>query len=80
MNETTTDILFLAFGAFGILVALTFLGEVLRARQPLDEPNPVLETYTTRVHSWWGMVAFIGIALLTAAAIHLYRNGMERAL
>lgn len=65
MNETTTDILFLAFGAFGILVALTFLGEVLRARQPLDEPNPVLETYTTRVHSWWGMVAFIGIALLT---------------
>jgi len=65
MNETTSDILFLAFGAFGILVALTFLGEVLRARQPRDEPNPVLETYITRVHSWWGMVALIGLALLT---------------
>ena len=45
MNETTTDILFLAFGAFGIMVALTFLGEVLRARQPVDQQNPVLETY-----------------------------------
>lgn len=65
MTETTSDILFLAFGAFGILVALTFLGEVLRARQPRDETNPVLETYITRVHSWWGMVAFIGLALLT---------------
>lgn len=65
MNNTTHDILFLAFGAFGILVALTFLGEVLRARQSSDAPNPVLETYITRVHSWWGMVGLIGIALLT---------------
>jgi len=65
MTETTTDILFLAFGAFGILIALTILGEVLRARQPAHATNPVLETYITRVHSWWGMVAFIGLALLT---------------
>ena len=65
MNETTTDILFLVIGAFGILIALTFLGEVLRSRQPANEPNPVLDTYITRVHSWWGMVAFIGLALLT---------------
>jgi phosphatidate cytidylyltransferase len=64
MSSTTTDILLLAFGSFGILIALTVLGEILRARQPLDVPNPVLETYMTRVQSWWGMVAFIGIALL----------------
>ena len=64
MSSTTTDILLLAFGSFGILIALTVLGEILRARQPLDEPNPVLDTYMTRVQSWWGMVAFIGAALL----------------
>ena len=64
MNSTTSDILLLAFGSFGILIALTVLGEVLRARQPVDETNPVLDTYMTRVQSWWGMVAFIGVALL----------------
>ncbi len=64
MNSTTTDILLLAFGSFGILIALTVLGEILRAKQPVDEPNPVLDTYMTRVQSWWGMVAFIGAALL----------------
>ena len=64
MNSTTSDILLLAFGSFGILIALTVLGEFLRARQPVHEPNPMLDTYMTRVQSWWGMVAFIGAALL----------------
>ena len=64
MSSTTTDILLLTFGSFGILLALTVLGEVLRANQG-DADNPVLETYMTRVHSWWGMVAFIGIALMS---------------
>ena len=64
MSSTTVDILLLAFGSFGILITLTVLGEILRARQPVHEPNPVLDTYMTRVQSWWGMVAFIGIALL----------------
>ena len=64
MTSTTADILLLAFGSFGILIALTVVGEILRARQPVHEPNPVLETYMTRVQSWWGMVAFVGIALL----------------
>ncbi|MDP5084675.1 MAG: phosphatidate cytidylyltransferase [Yoonia sp.] len=64
MSSTTADILLLALGSFGILIALTVLGEVLRARQPVHEPNPMLDTYMTRVQSWWGMVAFIGIALL----------------
>jgi len=64
MSSTTTDILLLAFGSFGILIALTVLGEILRARQPVHENNPMLDTYMTRVQSWWGMVAFIGAALL----------------
>ncbi len=64
MTSTTIDILWLTIGAFTILVGLTFLGEVLRARQEPDTNNPVLETYMTRVQSWWGMVAFIGIAML----------------
>ena len=64
MNSTTTDILLLAFGSFGILITLTVLGEILRARQPVHEQNPMLDTYMTRVQSWWGMVAFIGAALL----------------
>lgn len=65
MNSTTIDIIWLTIGAFSILVALTFLGEVLRARQAPETTNPVLETYMTRVQSWWAMVAFIGIAMLT---------------
>ncbi len=64
MSSTTTDILLLTIGSFSILIALTVLGEILRARQPVHEPNPMLDTYMTRVQSWWGMVAFIGAALL----------------
>ncbi len=64
MTETTNDILLLAIGSFGILFALTFVGEVLRAREEPGFVNPVLDTYMTRVQSWWGMVAFVGVALL----------------
>jgi len=64
MSETTADILLLTLGSFGILIALTVLGEILRARQSAHENNPMLDTYMTRVQSWWGMVAFIGGALL----------------
>lgn len=64
MNQTTSDILLLSFGAFGILMALTLLGEILRARLDAATQNPVLETYMTRVQSWWGIVAFVGGAAL----------------
>jgi len=64
MTSTTSDILLLAFGSFGILIALTVLGEILRAREEPGFNNPVLDTYMTRVQSWWGMVAFVGAALL----------------
>lgn len=65
MTQTTSDILLLTLGAFGIMMGLTLLGEILRARHPADEPNPVLDTYMTRVGSWWGMIALIGLALLS---------------
>lgn len=68
MSSTTSDIILLTIASFGILFAMTFIGEVLRARQGEDTPNPVLETYMTRVQSWWGMVAFVGIALLLGKA------------
>jgi phosphatidate cytidylyltransferase len=65
MNTTTIDIIWLSLGAFAILVGLTFFGEVLRARQDPNTQNPVLETFLTRVQSWWGMVILIGLAMLT---------------
>ena len=65
MNTTTIDIIWLSLGAFAILVGLTFFGEVLRARQDPNTQNPVLETFMTRVQSWWGMVILIGLAMLT---------------
>ena len=33
MTSTTEDILLLSLGSFGILIAMTFVGEVLRARE-----------------------------------------------
>ena len=65
MNSTTIDIIWLTIGAFGILIGFTVVGEVLRARQDSNTQNPVLETYMTRVQSWWWMVALIGFAMLT---------------
>jgi len=65
MNTTKIDIIWLSLGAFAILVGLTFFGEVLRARQDPNTQNPVLETFMTRVQSWWGMVILIGLAMLT---------------
>lgn len=64
MNETTSDVLLLTIGSFAIMFGLTFFGEILRARQDEGVQNPVLDTYMTRVNSWWGMIAFIGLALL----------------
>ena len=65
MTSTTTDLLLLLLGVIGILLALTAIGEVLRARQGIEPNNPVLETYMTRVHSWWAIVLLVGIALIS---------------
>lgn len=65
LTSTTSDLILLFLGVIGILLALTTLGEVLRARQGIEPNNPVLETYMTRVHSWWGIVMLLGIALIS---------------
>lgn len=61
MNQTTGDIMLLALGAGGILLALTIFAEVLRAR---STPGPMVETFATRVESWWAMVILFALALL----------------
>ena len=65
MTTTILDLMLLALGVGGILIAMTVLGEVLRARQPAGQPNPVLDTYQTRIESWWTLVVLVGLALLT---------------
>lgn len=65
MAGTTGSIVLLALGGFGVLVALTLFGEFIRSRQMPGTQNPVLDTYMTRVESWWAMVALISLALIT---------------
>lgn len=65
MSDTTYQhiiILFLAVCA--LLAALTLFGEALRARYGPKRDNPVIETYVTRVNSWWTMVLLFVLALL----------------
>ena len=64
-DRTTLDILFLAIAVIGLLTALTLLGEILRARVPHGRTDPVVETFMTRVHSWWAMVILLSIAVLS---------------
>lgn len=61
MTSTTSDILLLALLAGGLLLALTVFSEVLRARMGT---HPVVQTFTTRVESWWAMVILFALALL----------------
>lgn len=64
-SQTTLDILILATLAVGILTALTLAGEILRARLPWGESDPGVETFMTRVHSWWAMVILMSLAVLS---------------
>lgn len=64
MNETSSGILLLFAACCGLLVLATLIGEVLRARLPKTGAHLVVETYLTRVNSWWGMVFLFSIALL----------------
>ena len=61
MTSTTGDILLLALIAGGLLLALTVFAEVLRARMGA---HPVVQTFTTRVESWWAMVILFSLALI----------------
>lgn len=62
--ETYTNILLLFFGVFAILVGLTILGEALRSRVAIGKANQDVETFMTRVHSWWAIVILFTITAL----------------
>lgn len=62
MTSTSADILWLFFGVCGLMIALTIFGEALRARAEAN--NPVVETFMTRLRSWWGMVILFTLALM----------------
>jgi phosphatidate cytidylyltransferase len=82
MTSTTGDILLLLSGVIVILAVFTVLGEALRARVPDGETNPVVETFMTRVHSWWAMVVLLSLAVLSgkAAVIVLFAFASFAAL
>ena len=73
MSPTTTDIILLTLASGGILLALTIIGEILHARRG-DEDSPVLETYMTRVQSWWGIIIIVdGAGTLIVAKCRIGR-------
>lgn len=61
----TVELLLLDLGVFVILIGLTGFGELLRSRVPPGTISAEVETYMTRVHSWWAMVVLLSLALLT---------------
>jgi len=64
-SQTTEDILSLSLGVFCLMIALTALGEILRARVPGGQSNPGIEAFMMRVHSWWGLVIALSLAVLS---------------
>lgn len=61
LTTTTGDIVLLTLLAMGLLAGLTLLSEVMRARHGA---SPVVQTFTTRVESWWAMVILFALALI----------------
>ncbi len=64
MTSTNTEILGLFIGVCGLLTLLTIFGEVLRARLDKGHESPVIETFMTRVRSWWAIVILFTLALI----------------
>lgn len=59
-----SQLFLLGLGVVAILIALGTIGGAMRARLPAGVNSPAIETYMTRVHSWWLVVLFIGFALI----------------
>jgi phosphatidate cytidylyltransferase len=64
MSETYADLLTLFLAVLGLLVLANVSAEMLRARTKTGRSNSVVETYLTRVHSWWAMVTMLGLSLV----------------
>ena len=64
MTETSLDLITVVSIAVALLVLATIFGEVLRFRLGRDVSHPTVETYLTRVHSWWAMTILTSVALL----------------
>jgi len=56
--------LVLSAGIFGVLLAASAVGWVLKLRSAGEAPSPVVENLNARVKAWWVMAAVIGLALL----------------
>lgn len=63
-TETTASIFVLITAACALLVIATVAGEILRLRISPRGSHPAVETYLTRLRSWWAMVFLLSIALL----------------
>lgn len=64
-SQTTHDILLLSFGVVALLTTLTIVGESLKARLPHGQINPEVEAFLMRVHTWWGLVILLSLAVLS---------------
>lgn len=62
MTETTSNLLWLFAATCGLMVALSLVGALLNNRAGND--NPVVETFMTRLRSWWGMIILFTLALI----------------
>lgn len=63
MTQTSADLIMLFAGVVGLLFLATIAGEILRVRDA--DGSPVVDTFVTRVHSWWAMVAILALALIS---------------
>lgn len=64
MTAATESLLILTLGMMGILLVLSIIGEVVRARVAGGAESPTAEIYMTRVQSWWAMVLLLSVALI----------------
>ena len=49
----------------GLLIVLTIAGETLRARFQSGKSAPSVEAFMMRVHTWWGLVILLSLAVLS---------------
>ncbi|RYG90591.1 phosphatidate cytidylyltransferase [Loktanella sp. IMCC34160] len=66
--STTGELILLTLGAFGVLIVMTVIGDAARLRMPQGRTSVMVETYMTRVQSWWAMVILLSLALLLGVA------------